>query len=490
MNGIVTLDVGTTHIKGYLFSESGEKWNQVIHPTSFLRLGNGISEIDPDQVLGDISYILKSVINVSFKEVTIAAIVVSGMACSFIPVSRQGKPLYPCICWNDQRSTAVENMPDLERIVHYIQQYPLPMYLPFRMKWFSEHHPEIFSEAYKWLNLTDYIVYHLSAEKIFMTDYSQASRTMLFNSIAKQWNIPVADHFKIPLEKLPEPKPAGTVIGKLDAAFLMHSGYRNTQLIVGGHDHMFAALAGGIHHPSVALNSTGTSEALVMPYLQDTSFSFVHEECNLESHVLDNNFFVVGYVASTGRIMEWANQLFQLFKWEQHLNLETVIDRIPTLPLYIPSGRRMQPSRTGRFIELQPLHDGRDFSLSVMEGLSFETRALLEHLNTKLSIQTDLLRLVGGSSKSINFLQMKSSILQKPIEVIHDVDMTSLGGYLLCGLALHYFRDVNQMAKELLEQQRRTFLEPDQAMSKRFEIRYHHYLQERRAQDGKNIEGR
>lgn len=481
MHGIVALDVGTTHIKAYLFSESGEKWNQVIHPTSFLRLGSGVSEIDPDQVLGDISYILKSVVNISSNEVTIDAIVVSGMACSFIPVNRQGRPLYPCICWNDQRSVTEKNMPDLDPIIHHIQQYPLPMYLPFRMKWFSEHHPELLSEAYKWLNLTDYIVYHLSSEKDFITDYSQASRTMLFNSIAKQWNSAVADHFKIPLEKLPKPKPAGTVIGTLDSAYQMHSGYRNTQLIVGGHDHMFAALAGGINHPSVALNSTGTSEALVLPFLHDMSFSFVHEECNLESHVMDNEFFIVGYVASTGKIMEWANQLFQLFKWEQQLKLETVIDRIQALPIYIPSGRRMLPSRTGRFIELQPSHDSQDFSLSVMEGLSFETRALLEHLNTKLNIQTDLLRLVGGSSKSKNFLQMKSSILQKPIEVIHDVDMTSLGGYMLCGLALHYFHDVNQTVQKLLEQQRKTFLEPDQAMSKRFESRYHRYLKERRA---------
>ncbi|MBP1154129.1 MULTISPECIES: FGGY family carbohydrate kinase [unclassified Paenibacillus] len=481
MNCIVTLDVGTTHIKGYLFSASGEKLNHVIHPTSFLRLGNGISEIDPDQVLNDISYILKSVVHASPEGVKVDAIVVSGMACSFIPVNRQGRPLYPCICWNDQRTATGINIPDIDPIVHHIQQYPLPMYLPYRMKWFSENNPAILSDAYKWLNLTDYIVHHLSSDKDYITDYSQASRTMLFNSLTKQWNSPAADHFNVPLEKLPTPEPAGTVIGTLDADYQLHSGYRNTQLILGGHDHMFAALAGGIHNSSIALNSTGTSEALVLPYLNDPSFSFVNEECNLESHVIDNEFFVVGYVASTGRIMEWADRLFDLFKWEQQLDLVKVQERIKGLPLYVPSGRRMQPSRTGRFINLQPSHDGQDFALSVMEGLCFETRALLGHLNTKLNIQTDLLRLVGGSSKSKNFLQMKSSILQKPIEVIHDVDMTSLGGYILSGLALHYFRDVKQTAKEVLEQQKKTLLEPDKAMSHLFESRYHRYVQERRA---------
>lgn len=481
MNCIVTLDVGTTHIKGYLFSASGVKLNQVVHPTSFQRLENGISEINPDQVLNDILYILKAVIHESHQGVKVDAIVVSGMACSFIPVNRQGRPLYNCICWNDQRTASELKIPDIEPIVHHIQQYPLPMYLPYRMKWFSENNPEIVSDAYKWLNLTDYIVHHLSSDKDYITDYSQASRTMLFNSLTKQWNSSAADHFQVPLEKLPTPKPAGTVIGTLDAVYQLNTGYRDTLLILGGHDHMFAALAGGIHSSSVALNSTGTSEALVLPYVHDSSFSFVSEECNLESHVIDNELFVVGYVASTGRIMEWANRLFDLFKWEQQLDLVTMKERGPNLPLYVPSGRRMQPSRTGRFIDLQPSHEGQDFALSVMEGLCFEARALLEHLNTKLNIQTDLLRLVGGSSKSKHFLQLKSSILQKPIEVIHDVDMTSLGGYILCGLTLNYYHDVNQIAMDLLEQQNKTLLEPDSLVSQTFKSRYDRYLDERRA---------
>jgi sugar (pentulose or hexulose) kinase len=480
MNDIVTLDVGTTHTKGYLFSSQGEKLKQVTYPTPFLIREKGFSEIGPEQLLGVILNILNELVNP--KAAVVDGIVISGMACSFIPVNRQGKPLYPCICWNDQRNAAYVNHSELNGIEPYLGQYPLPMYLPYRIKWFFENKPDVLSDVYKWLNLTDFILFHLSAQKEFITDYSQASRTMLFNSLTKEWNAPVIDHFKIPHEQLPTPKPSGSVIGPMDTAYQIDPSYRNTQLLLGGHDHMFAALTGGIHNQSIALNSTGTSEALVLPYHHDSSFSFFQEECNLESHVIDNEYFVVGYVASTGSIMQWADRLFHLFKWAGQSDLQSLWkDKMQGLPIFIPSGRRMQPSRKGRFIDLQPSHDDLDLSLSVMEGLSFEAKALLEHLNSKLHIQTDLLRLVGGSSKSIHVLQMKSSILQKPIEVIHDVDMTSLGGYILCGFALNHFDDVGQVATELLNRQKRTLLEPDIKVSKQYESRYHLYLQERGA---------
>jgi sugar (pentulose or hexulose) kinase/TRAP-type C4-dicarboxylate transport system permease small subunit len=480
MKGIVTLDVGTTHIKGYLFSEQGAKLHHVTHPTSFLKRENGISQIDPDQVLSIVVSILKILASEGPKVATVEAVVISGMASSFIPVNQRGKPLHPCVCWNDQKSAATVSLTDLEIIQADIQQYPLPMYLPFRIKWFSANNPEILSETYKWLNLTDYILFHLSAQKEFITDYSQASRTMLFNSFTKQWNYPVAEHFNIKLEQLPLPKPSGTLMGALDPNYQIGTIYTKTQLILGGHDHMFAALASGIHNKSVALNSTGTSEALVLPYHHHPSFSFFREECNLESHIMNDELLVVGYVASTGSIMDWGNRLFHLFKWEQQTNIESFMnDRMQALPLYVPSGRRMLPSRTGRFIDIQPLHDDQDFSLSVMEGLCFEAKALLDHLNASLQVQTELLRLVGGSSKAINFLQLKSSIVQRPIEVIHDVDMTSLGGFILCGLTLQHFSDVSQIAAELLNHQKRTLLIPNGEISSRFEQRYHRYLQER-----------
>ncbi|PZE22792.1 FGGY-family carbohydrate kinase [Paenibacillus xerothermodurans] len=480
MNCIVTLDVGTTHIKGYLFQLDGRKLNQVICPTSYLKQECGISEIDPDQVLSSISTILKALLHGGPTVTAVDAIVISGMACSFIPVDRQGQPLYPCVCWNDQRSARTVELSDFHDMHHLFQQHPLPMYLPFRIQWFFENNPQIASETYKWLNLTDYVLYHLSEQKKFITDYSQASRTMLFNSLTKEWNSALTDHFNLSIEQLPAPRPSGSRIGPLDKRYRQGAAYSNTQLILGGHDHMFAALAGGTHDKSSALNSTGTSEALVVPYLNNPALSFFNDECNLESHVIDNELFIVGYVASTGKIMEWANQLFHLFKWEQRSDFGALWkEHLRRLPLFIPWGRRMQPSRTGHFINIESQHNEVDFSLGVLEGIALETRALLHHLNTKLNLQTDLVRLVGGSSKSVNFLQMKSTIMNKPIEVIHGVDMTSLGGFILSGLALKKFSDVNQAAARVLHHQKKILLEPDIEVASHYETRYQLYLQER-----------
>lgn len=475
LSDILTLDLGTTSIKGTLFSNSGEKINQINLPTPFTKKSNDYSEIVPEKVLEQVLTILESI--VIERESEIKAVIVSGMASSIIPVDRYGRALYPCICWNDLRTVNIVEDGEFTSLESEIQQYPMPMYLPFRRKWFYDNFPQIYFAVFKWLNITDYVSFHLSSEKNFITDYSQASRTFLFNSLTKSWNEKILKHFNFNPDQLPDVKVAGSILGKLSKKFQVNKAYNNTLVILGGHDHMCAMLGSGVEDTTHSLNSTGTSEAFVFPY-SNQPLTFQNAEFNLENHVIDEKIVLVGYVASTGSILKWGNKLYNLFKWEK--DALTYAANSNKLPLFILPGRQMKNEQKGGFIGSSISYHEQCLSYSIMEGICFESKRVIDKANNNLDVHTDYIRLVGGMSKSSRLLQLKATILGRPIHVISEIDVTSLGGFLIGGKSLNYFEHYKDVADDIILKQKNYYVLPNDIETEKHGERYERFLEERK----------
>ena len=475
MNHIVTLDVGTTHLKAILFSPDGINIKKIYKQTPYVKKTDGISEIDLTKTIEIIAGFLKEL---SVSGYPIDAVTVSGMASSVIPVDEQGTALYPCICWDDQR-VSQSFYRDIEPIKEHLQQYPLPAYPHYRFEWFQINHPEIMRKVHKWLNITDYVLFHLSAAKEFVTDYSIAARTMLFDSWNCCWNQPLLDYFEVSIEQLPQPKLAGTVVGPLAREYAQGS-FKETRLIIGGHDHMCALLASGIHDASKALNSTGTAEVMVFPVSRNQHFPYCEVRCNLEHSASPDQRVLMALVSRTGQIIDWANRFLGLFKWAEQPDFKkSLAENIEKRPFFIPPYRRMAPYLTGGFSKVQCSHDERELSLAVMEGVCFEVRDLIEQVNENLDTKTESIKVVGGIANSLPFMFLKSAILGRKLEIIYDIDMTSLGAFVLCGIGLKEIKEPNTFVDHLLSKYKSIDIAPDPYLSSIYESRFQQYLKER-----------
>ncbi|MCF8568118.1 hypothetical protein LLE49_25675 [Alicyclobacillus tolerans] len=452
MKNVLVFDVGTTHLKATVFGNDGDILYAIRSATPYSLKTDIQVELDAIELLSRVKDILIS----ASSKYPLSGVIICGMASSVIPVDQSGNPLHSCICWNDNFSFDM-NQVDLKLLSNDLQQFPIPMYLPFRARWLIKNDPSIRTQTYKWLNITDFLNYHLSSNKIFLTDYSIASRTMVFDSIVQTWSQRLLDYFGISSEQLPIPKPAGSIVGELDIS-LRTKDLENTLLILGGHDHMCAACATDINAPSTVLLSTGTSGAVVRPLNNRESINFFEEQCGLEHHVLENSLVLVTYVTYIGKIFDWAHRYFGLLDWEQDTDfMKKLLKNVQDRPIFVPPYRRMNPNSHGGLTRLA-LSTDFELSYSILEGLCFETKAIIERQNRTLSLENRLVRVVGGLTNSSNFLQLQATVLGDAIEIIDYTDMASMGGFILCKVALNsrklektYFSDLVDRRKRVVE---------------------------------------
>lgn len=486
MDGICVLDIGTTNIKLSIFTREGEILWQSKVKTPYA-LGNSSKvEIIPSKVL---KAVLKMLYSNPKKNIPgrIRAIVIIGMASSMVPVNKNGEAVSNCICWNDRRNSEVCLEIDLTPIKNRLRQYPMPMYLPYRLKWYERNMPQVIANTTKWLNITNYIAFQLSDSGLFYTDYSQASRTFLFDIPNAKWDVQVAEFFGIDITRLPEPIPSASIIGKLRKEFISDPVYQDCMIVIGGHDHMCALLASGVNDSNAILNSTGTSEALVCPVPPNLSFPYVEAYCNLEYQVLENKFALVGYTTSTGKIFEWANERYRLFSHEKTMDIEKLT--VNKRPIFVPPERHILPQFKGGFEGLESEFTEEDLSYSVLEGTVMESKVLLETMMHYTGIKPKLIRVVGGLARMRNYLKLKATVLGIPIEAIEDVDMATLGGYILGEIALGNNIGVSTILKEVWKWQKSERVEPDNSTQQYFGERFNEYKERRSAYD-KDIDSR
>lgn len=476
MDSILILDIGTSHIKASIFSMEGKILSQSKVKTPYSMGDDSVVEIIPDEVLKVVSELLYSVPKGPIQ-VIIRVIVIIGMASTMVPVDKNGHSVGNCICWNDRRNSEICLEMDLTAIKKRLQQYPMPMYLPYRLKWYAHNMPQVIANTTKWLNITNYIAFRLNDSGRYYTDYSQASRTFLFDMPKAEWDVQVAEFFGVDLATLPEPIPSVSIVGKLRKEYITDPTYRDCKVVIGGHDHMCAMLALNINDGSVILNSTGTSEALVCAIPPNLNFPYVDAYCNLEHQVLENEFALVGYTASTGKILEWANKRYRLFSYEESMDIKRLTEN--NRLIFVPPGRRMLPQSKGGFQGSEIGFTEQNLSYSVLEGIVMESKVLLETMLHHTGMKPKLIRLVGGLASMRNYLKLKATVLDIPIEAIEDVDMATLGGYILGEIALGNNMGVSSILGQLCKWQNNELVEPDEATQQYFRERFNEYKERR-----------
>lgn len=467
---ILVIDLGTTNIKAVVFDLRGDAVFTCTRPTPFVYDSESM-EIDPDGLW-------RTVLSVCGEALTggdfsFAAITMSSMAASFIPINADGRPLHPAIGWADARS-----IPYMREYmdafltgsrVERCAQYPLQMYLPFKAAWFAQTHPDKFRHVEKWLNVSEYIYAHLTGDRDYRTDYSIASRTILFDIEAKKWNPAALRWFDIDENMLPVPVPAGTVIGTAGPELQAIGFAPGVPIVMGGHDHMCSVPGAGIIGDDVLLNTTGTSEAVISLYSGaklDTD-KIVDAWLNYEAAMQSDMTAVIGYVGMSGRIYQSLGETLQ--------PQATSADNPPlsAMPVFLPPQRAQLTSVEGELRGLHPIFDAGLVYRSMCDGLYCECRRMMERiLNANGSERAKSMRIVGGHTRNTDEVARKSAALGIPLEIVDQANISAVGAAVVagygCGKFASYREAIGALCRGKVVQ-----IDPDPVLSRRFEDFYH-----------------
>ncbi|MCK5389120.1 MAG: xylulose kinase, partial [Candidatus Thorarchaeota archaeon] len=243
---VLAIDAGTTGVRSMFFDKSGNvvaraysEFESVYPHPSWVEQR---AESWWEKSCETIQHCIKEE-NINPEQ--IVAIGVTNQRETVVPIDKDGAPLRNAIVWQDRRT--VKQCQWIEEKTPPAQVYSItgltidPYFTAPKILWIRENEKAIYDKADKFLLVHDFLIYRLSGE--IVTDYSNASRTLLFDIRECKWSDSILNSLGISEEKLPVPVQSGTSVGELNDRAARETGLKQgTPVIAGGGDQQCAAL--------------------------------------------------------------------------------------------------------------------------------------------------------------------------------------------------------------------------------------------------------
>ncbi len=488
MDYLVGIDLGSTSLKAVVYDLAGNAVAKASRPTE--RFNPDPAHPDwaiwrPEQIWGGTCEALKQAISQLPKSARIRAVAVTGMGMDGVPMTKDGRWLYPFISWHCARTK-----PQQEWWLKNIgaeKQFSItgnPVWhinSALRILWMRENHPEILEKTHKWLLIEDFVNFMLCGE--FATDYSMASNTLLFDQRKRAYSEELLRLSGIDRALLADPRPSGTLLGQVHAKAAEATGLpKGTPVVLGGHDFLCGALPAGAFKPGVVLSVLGTWDIIVAaipePVLTPQAATM---GAWVDSHVARNMWAVMGS-AVAAEMLEWFREQFgaeekRRAEAEGGVDWDYLMAAAAASPpgahgaMFLPhmSGSSfpiVDPNSSGAFVGLRNIVTKGDMVRAVVEGLSYQFLQILKGLESGFGLKADTLVAVGGGTRNRFAMQNKADVAGKPIEAPELEEATPLGAAILAGIGVGLYRD-EQDAYDHVARPGRIY-EPDLALTAQY----------------------
>ena len=461
---VAAIDLGSTSTKVCLYSPDGrcvasasratERFNPYAaqHPEWVFW--------NPDSIWDGVGAACREVMASIDDPARVIGVAVTGMGMDGVPVSGDGRVLYPFISWHCGRTapqaTWWEQTIGAERTFEIAGFPPWAMTGVMRVRWMMEHEPEIIRQAESWLLIEDFVNFKLCGVRA--TDPTMASCMLLFDQQKRQWSDELIERSGIPSRLLPDVKPSGTVLGNLSENAASLTGIRSgTPVVLGGQDHLCGTLPVGAHRPGVVSNVMGSWENLIATVTQpDCSWTLGRAGVCVQAHVASARYAAWGGSPSASAL-SWfrevtgeASQPWEDVVAEAESKSQAGAGGLIFLPYLSSAPCPVNDSQAaGAFIGLLNTTRQSDMFRAVIEGLNYQFLHILRTMEGCMSTRFDQIVVSGGATRNLFWLQNKADISGMDVEVSDIQDTSPLGAAMLAGVALGLWDDLDQAAERV-----------------------------------------
>ena len=288
------IDVGTSGCKAAIIDCHGVVCAKSSRTYTLLSPQVGWLELNPATLLEQVKQCILELYPFT-KDVT--GIATCSIGESMVILDEHDAPVTNCISYLDRRLTATEDAftrsiaPDQLYDVTYLPVSE--MYSARQLLWYQQNQPEVLARAKQILPVCNYIDYVLTGEAAI--DYTQASRTMLFDARTHSWSEEFARILGINLRLFPKPSRCGTLVGKIRPKVAAELGLNpNASVYLGGHDQPISTLGSGVFKRGEIMMGQGSTESmnyLLTPSSNDLEL-FKKDRVCLEPFI-DEELFIV-----------------------------------------------------------------------------------------------------------------------------------------------------------------------------------------------------
>ncbi|AWH89024.1 glycerol kinase GlpK [Limnobaculum parvum] len=455
---IVALDQGTTSSRAVVLDHDANIIGVSQREFTQIYPHAGWVEHDPMEIWATQSAVLVEVLaqtGISSDEV--AAIGITNQRETTIVWDKAtGKPVYNAIVWQCRRTASICEQLKKEGMTDYIRENTGLVVDPYfsgtKVKWILDHVEGARDRAKRgellFGTVDTWLVWNMTQGRTHVTDYTNASRTMLFNIKTLQWDERMLEALDIPREMLPEVRPSSEIYGKTNIG-----GKGGTRIPISGMaGDQQAALFGHLCvQPGMAKNTYGTGCFLLM----NTGKEVVKSEHGLLTTIAcgprgEVNYALEGAVFIGGASIQWLRDELKLFNdaMDSEYFATKVKDSngVYVVPAFTGLGAPYwDPYARGAILGLTRGVNSNHIIRATLESIAYQTRDVLDAMQADAGTRLKALRVDGGAVSNNFLMQFQSDILGTSVERPAVREVTALGAAYLAGLAVGFWSDLEEV---------------------------------------------
>ncbi|CAH0151769.1 glycerol kinase GlpK [Chryseobacterium sp. Bi04] len=457
---ILALDQGTTSSRAILFNHSGEikfvaqKDFRQIFPTP------GWVEHDPNEIWSSqISVAAETIAKAGISGLEVAAIGITNQRETTVVWDKEtGEPIYNAIVWQDRRTSKycdeLKEKGHAEVIKEKTGLVLDAYFSATKLKWILDNveGARAKAEAGKLCfgTVDTWLVWKLTRGKMFITDVSNASRTMLLNIHTLEWDNDLLELFNIPRAVLPEVKQSSEIYGETATTLF------STKIPIAGiaGDQQAALFGQMCITPGMVKNTYGTGCFLLM----NTGKEAVSSKNNLLTTVAwkingEVNYALEGSVFVGGAAIQWLRDGLKIIRSSEEVNELAASVQDNGGVYFVPALTGLGAPHWDQYARgtiaglTRGTTDGH-IARATLEGIAFQVYDIVKSMEADSGRASLELRVDGGASASDLLMQIQSDLFGFKITRPQTLETTALGAAYLAGLAVGYWKDIDEIQSQ------------------------------------------
>ena len=454
---VIALDQGTTSSRCVIFDNEANVKDIVQKEFTQIYPQPGWVEHDPMEIYASqYSVLTEAVARCGIRPYHIKAIGITNQRETTIVWDKNtGKPIYNAIVWQCRRTAEIVEQVRKDNLEEYIKENTglvLDAYFSAtKIKWILNNVPGAKEKAKNgdllFGTVDTWLIWKLTGGKVHATDYTNASRTMLFNIKKLKWDKKICDYFEIPMSMLPEVKKSSDYFGSISLF-----GYEIPLTGVAG-DQQAALFGQACFKPGDVKNTYGTGCFLLM----NTGSELIQSKSGLVTTIaatIDDNiqYALEGSVFVGGAIIQWIRD-------EMKFIYDAADSEYFACKVKDNGGVYIVPAFTGLGAPYWDMYArGTIFGLTrgsnrnhviraALESIAYQTNDLIIAMQKDTNLDIDTLKVDGGASRNNFLMQFQADISSLNVKKSKIMETTALGAAFLAGLKVNVWSSVDEIKR-------------------------------------------
>ena len=454
---VMALDQGTTSSRCILFDKTGnicsvaQKEFEQIYPKP------GWVEHDPMEIwASQLSVATEAISKIGASADEIASIGITNQRETTIVWNREtGVPIYNAIVWQCRRTAEQIDQLKEAGLTDYVKEttglIPDAYFSASKVAWILDHVEGAREQAENgklaFGTIDTWLIWNLTRGEVHATDYTNASRTMMFDIHKLDWDQKILDYFKIPKSMLPKVKPSSGIFGYTEVGM-----FGESIPIAGAAGDQQAALFGQCCFDAGEVKNTyGTGCFLLM----NTGEKAVTSENGLLTTIAASadgtvQYALEGSIFVAGAAIQWLRDEMRMIRkasdTERYATAVEDTAGVYLVPAFTGIGAPYwDPYARGTVVGITRGCKKEHFIRAALESMAYQTNDILKVMEEESGVQIRTLKVDGGASNNNFLMQFQSDILGVDVLRPECVETTALGAAYLAGIAVGYWENIEDV---------------------------------------------